>query len=329
MSTSRTSNGSALWMAAAILMLSAQSLLADAPPDGVSCPVADECLSCCPEQPPCFVVRGGALVLRPRSHGPVPLVNAGNTTLEAADLDLNFQAGWELAGIWNAGPNLGFELRYFEVDSWTKTIEDQFVSGIQTSNVQGYSILTFPVFDIVELVSYRSALQSGEINARLASWESITLLAGFRSLALNESIRIDATASDAEVDVINQLYGFQVGLEGNWSWRRLSLTGFCKGGAYNTKSTLDIPTFSAQDLVPVINNHVTLVGEAALLANIDVTRNLSFRTGYQVLWMPGVALATDQFTSHPPNGVYGNDLEVLTNSGVFFHGFFLGMEGRW
>src|SRR5262245_30910043 len=144
-----------------------------APPDIACCPGTDDCWADCDPAWPRFIVRAGALALRPQGRGPVPLVTGSNPNLQAADLDFKFQAGWEIAGIWNAGSDLAFEVRYFAVDSWTRTIENQFVSGIQTSNVQGYSILTFPVFDTVELASYRSALQSGEINARLASWESI------------------------------------------------------------------------------------------------------------------------------------------------------------
>ena len=177
-------------------------------------------------------------------------------------------------------------------------------------------------------VSFEQRLRSGEVNARLNAWQPITLLAGFRSLALNESLFMDVAFDQALINVSNQLYGFQVGVEGIWSWGRLSLTGFCKGGAYHAKSTLDLSAFDP--VYPVaVNNHATVVGEAGLYMNLNVTRHWSFRGGYQALWTPDLALATTQVSEEFPQGISGADLTVLTNSDVFFYGFFLGAEARW
>src|SRR5262245_44230484 len=99
MRSSRTLAGVLLSLAAITPLLGNEASIAPAgPPDFACCPGTDDCWADCSSTWPRFIVRGGALVLRPQGRGPVPLVTGSNMALQAADLDFKFQAGWELAG---------------------------------------------------------------------------------------------------------------------------------------------------------------------------------------------------------------------------------------
>ena len=58
----------------------------------------------------------------------------------------------------------------------------------------------------------------------------------------------------------------------------------------------------------------------------NLTDRLSARVGYQLLWLEGVALATDQLDNSNPS----IPIATLDNGGgVFYHGGFAGTEFLW
>jgi hypothetical protein len=49
------------------------------------------------------------------------------------------------------------------------------------------------------------------------------------------------------------------------------------------------------------------------------------RTGYNLIWIEGLALAPDQLDFSNT----GDDAELQDGGGVFLHGVNIGLEGRW
>src|SRR5262245_46662784 len=100
MRTSRALTGLFLSLAGITSLPGYESSSSAMAPDCPNCTGIDDSWTDCGAAWPRFIVRGGALVLRPQSRGPVPLVTGSNAVLQAADLDFKFQAGWEISGIW-------------------------------------------------------------------------------------------------------------------------------------------------------------------------------------------------------------------------------------
>jgi hypothetical protein len=68
------------------------------------------------------------------------------------------------------------------------------------------------------------------------------------------------------------------------------------------------------------------VGELGLSGTYQLTRVLTVRGGYNLMWIAGVALAPDQldFTDLPSSGT-----ALDRGGGIFLHGANVGLEARW
>ena len=72
------------------------------------------------------------------------------------------------------------------------------------------------------------------------------------------------------------------------------------------------------------------IGEAGVNGSFQVTRCLSVRAGYQIIWLQDVALASNQIpvTGTPVGGVI-TPTGIDVNGHVFFHGINLGADFRY
>jgi hypothetical protein len=82
-----------------------------------------------------------------------------------------------------------------------------------------------------------------------------------------------------------------------------------------------------------IHNDVAYVGDASLIATYRVNYQWTVRGGYQLLYVDGVALATDNFNIEPPAGPFGPfgaRVPFVDDDGsAFYHGLFVGAEYMW
>ena len=181
-------------------------------------------------------------------------------------------------------------------------------------------------------------IQSAEFNWRRKTCTPITWLAGFRWVEWNEGLQIvdtynRGTAFDRiDTQTGNDMYGGQVGAD-VMLWNRgqdVTVNGVGKAGIFYNQaySRTNVPT----EIVPIdgdaVADQTAFFGEVGANASVKLTHWLSWRFGYSVYWLSGVATAVDQLErvgQAPP-------LErprINTNGSVLLHGATTGLEARW
>ncbi len=302
----------------------------------------DPCQDLCECFQPRWTIRSGALYLvrdRPRDQ---VLVTDGfspqsTALLNASELNPGVAWGVELNAIRHRFLDTCWDLegRYFGIDGW----------GAATTPVlsPGGSVVQFadPIGNIndpaVVSGSYQSRLYSVELNARRQLRDWLQILVGFRYLDLDEeglSILRDTgpgiNFSHTRVTADNQMWGFQLGADARlWSWEQLSIELAGKAGIYSNDASNHMT--HTQTVTPTVytaaakRNNTAFEGEMGLTACYQLNRNWAFRTGYQVLWIEGVALAPDQVAAIDP--LLGTS-SVRTDGSPFYHGGFITLEYR-
>jgi hypothetical protein len=100
----------------------------------------------------------------------------------------------------------------------------------------------------------------------------------------------------------NELFGLQLGAESLlWSYAdRLRVETAAKAGAYgNAASSGLFYQLQNRGATTPYEQHayrgnVAFVGDVAISGSYQITHNLAVRGGYQLLWLSGVAIATEQ-----------------------------------
>ncbi len=180
-----------------------------------------------------------------------------------------------------------------------------------------------------------SWLQSFELNLRREVYPNVALLAGFRYVEFNEQWMLRQYAPEELIGIDsftrNSLFGFQIGSEALlFSLNRFKLESALKAGIYgNAASGVETTIaqtnqFSFWYSRDALRGAVAFVGDINVSAAWQLTRNMSIRGGYQLLWLAGVATATDQLRQFDESTFATN-----TAGSVFFHGAMVGLEYGW
>lgn len=188
------------------------------------------------------------------------------------------------------------QVRYFGVDSW-----------------DGDSLMNQDDLQY----NYLSSLHSTEVNLRRQTTDCLTLLGGFRWVELSEEVS-ELPGKGDPVRARNHLYGGQIGAE-LLVWDRcgpLRVTSGVRAGIFHNRASYDAPTLEVSDRT----SHTAFLGEFDVTARYQVTPSLALRTGYQLLWLEGVALSGNQLDNVIPPG------PVDTSGSPFYHGVTIGAE---
>ena len=184
------------------------------------------------------------------------------------------------------------------------------------------------------------SIQSAEFNWRRKTCTPITWLAGFRWLEWNEGLHIvdqynglDGLAFDRiNTQTGNDMYGGQVGAD-VMLWNRgqdVKVNGVGKAGIFYNQaySRTNVPT----EFIPLdgdaVADQTAFFGEVGANASVKLTHWLSWRFGYSVYWLSGVATAVNQLErvgQAPPLELP----RINTNGSVLLHGATTGLEARW
>ncbi|MCY2988118.1 MAG: hypothetical protein NTY19_09685 [Planctomycetota bacterium] len=253
--------------------------------------------------------------------------------LNAADFQFGFDAGLDVSVTRQSTNGPGIEFRYFGVEPWNATTTTPTTVG-DWLTINTARLFEKEAGNTID-ARCRAELQNFEINGRLPLHERLTMLVGFRYLELDE--RFDATLPGAEIPFAyeaitrNRLYGVQFGGQAVvWDvGGPLSIEGVGKAGVFANCAAQD----SAFRIVPPIGpenvasahgqaNSTAFVGELGLQANYHLTERLSLRGGYRLLWVDGVALATDQVGVS--DFIFGRGLDA--SGDAFYHGAFVGLQ---
>ncbi|MAT14160.1 MAG: hypothetical protein CMJ46_02705, partial [Planctomyces sp.] len=234
----------------------------------------------------------------------------------ANDVDYDNELGhrYRLERMNNDGS--GFDMEYFGVNDWSDTVRwvDEQIFVLGTDIGAGSAA-----------ISSDSEFHSWEINGR-REWDPwTTFFAGFRYMNLDEYTGVsgagDVQNVFASIDVSNNLYGVQLGLD---------RTLFDNGGVLTVDMSFNLGVFYNSIDAQTVNfptGFDTEEGAASLLRelnfnmNLAVTDHISLVGGYTLIWLDDLALGPDQFRP----GVTTID----ESSNIFVHGGNLGLQFVW
>lgn len=246
---------------------------------------------------------------------------------KAHDFDFGTHTGFDVTLSRSVSHRRDLQLRYFEVDGWEDT---------QSIATTFNELLRFNASPPVFVVSgdaisstYRSRLHNAEISTICDVYDWLSLSSGFRYLELSEfgttSLVNAAVPYTYEVNTRNFLYGGQAGMLASlWYNDRISIDINGKAGIYGNHSrhratsATNVATVTAAGS----DDRAAFCGELAIQGMTRVTGNLSFRVGYRLLWLDGVAVATDQLAVSNFNNGTGFD----GSGDAFFQGAYVGIE---
>lgn len=169
---------------------------------------------------------------------------------------------------------------------------------------------------------------------------TVDWLAGFRWAGLDEAASLQLSGGDFtgpssyNVRSSTNLFGAQIGGRGRMEWDRWAVDGWAKAALAGSAMSQSADPIVAVNVPepPIRSGRGATEGGVGFIGDLNV--NLSYRlsdtwrlrTGYNFLWLTGVALAPNQFdfgsTSTAGTGLNGG-------AGVFLHGANLGLEAAW
>jgi hypothetical protein len=255
-------------------------------------------------------------------------------------------AGPRYAVTWHRDACRALEINYFQVGSFPGAAA---VTAPPGTTLASQTLGGVPFFfsDVVSAELQTSAeIKSWEFNLRRGMGGPITWIAGFRWVEWNQSMVITDEFFDSETGTSgtdyyatttgNNLYGGQLGAD-MMLWNRgnrFRVNGLAKAGVYYNHQAYQRATVIS-DSIGIGNDSVTasddtasFVGELAVIGEYRLTNWLSWRAGYTLFWLGGVAVPANQvelsdFTSLPPTA------SVSPYSSALLHGVTTGLEARW
>lgn len=304
---------------------------------------------CCPK----WIIQADALFLWQNNIASRPLFldsATGATVLDSNDINPSVGIGPRIALFHNFNQCNAFEANYFIVQSLTGTANLPPPGPYEQGSLHGlgYSDITDATVDT------DSQIQSLELNFRQRKGFA-TLLTGFRyvqwtsTMQINDNFAAVAPPAAAGSDVFttttgNELYGGQLGCD-LMLWnrgQRIRVNGVGKAGvffnqAFQRSNVTTSATVLPGGFIPInktISQSIqkaSFFGEIGGNATINLTNWLSWRIGYNVFWLSGVATPANQLsvaTVDPGTGSVASN-GINTSGSVLLHGVNTGVEARW
>jgi hypothetical protein len=127
----------------------------------------------------------------------------------------------------------------------------------------------------------------------------------------------------------NDLFGLQAGAEGTFlTIGRLAVGGIAKAGVYDNRARQSAAVSMEKQVYHATarGDRLAFVGQGGIQATYTVTRKLSAKIGYELLWLDRVALAPGQIaeTFSGTNPTSETATGVDTGSSVLLQGFTAG-----
>jgi len=273
---------------------------------------------------------GAVLLQRSKPISQALLVDLNRDPLfNANQFNFSVQAGPDINAIYH-GNEFDLDFRYFHVNQAS-------AEGSYVPLTDAILNLHTPLFlsETPTEFNYRTSLQSVEANFRQNYSPRFTLLAGFRYLSLRDDLgaKFDAIGIppvDVHMIGINRLYGAQVGADmilvdgGRWQIQSAAKAGLYGNGAqslgrYSVEQNADISYSVSRSLL-------SFVGDINFTGVYAISEHWAVRGGYQLLWLSGVALGSDQYSTN--SVVYAADASVADGD-VFYHGALVSLQASW
>ncbi|MFH1922632.1 MAG: BBP7 family outer membrane beta-barrel protein [Planctomycetota bacterium] len=292
---------------------------------------------CCPGPSWCFTA--GMLIMERSRPEDTTLVTdsyqtGGAELLNGNDLDFGFQGGFEFSAIRRNVHRTCWDLeaRYVRIDGWEATRDPVYSEA--GAVVQYIRPIGDTEFDGTISGSYDSHFDSFELNLRRPfCCGAYTFLAGFRFAELDERAALTHNIDSGyeltthDVRAINDLYGFQLGADARlWQCRCWSADTFLRAGVYSNRvvSNVAVTQTGGPDYVArAEDNHTSFLGELGVTATYRLNPCTALTAGYQLMWLEGVAVASDQVAVSDP---IGGITAVDTGGSPFYHGAVISLE---
>ena len=310
---------------------------------------------CGPSYCPKWTFQADALFLWQNNIASRPLF-IDNTTeanlLDANDVRPTVGIGPRLALLREFDACNAFEANYFIVQS---LLGD---ASLPLTNPPAYEqadINGFIYNDIDSVaVNTKSLIQSAELNYRRRKG-FVTFLAGFRwvewmsAMQINDTFTTTTGTSFSGDDSFltqtgNELYGGQLGCD-LMLWNRgqtIRVNGLGKAGvfynqAFQRTTIMTMAPPGSPGFTPITATEsqsmqqTSFFGEVGANATVELTRWLSWRVGYTLFWLSGVATPAEQLsvvTLDPGTGATVTN-GINTSGSVLLHGVTTGVEARW
>jgi hypothetical protein len=295
--------------------------------DCCDCNLCCGCFGYCPT----WDVVVGALYLHRSRPDPTAILTAPTGTPATVLNGSNFRFGWD------AGPDIMVRRRMNSGIIWEgRYFNDRGASAFY--NIP--SITTFRVAGIGVTIlgggglnnRYTTTLDSTELNALAPISSRFAIIGGIRAIYVRDTLGVNLAGSSLNIarwDDGNQLFGGQTGISANLSnpGDRLQITGWLKAGVYNNSAD---NTFRSQIVASNRNSAdaTSFVGDANIAAAYWITPHIALRSGYQILWLDRLALATEA-APRTTQVVGGTNSPANTNGQLLYHGATAAVEIAW
>ena len=278
----------------------------------------------------------------------------GATALDANQLVPGMSAAPRYAVIYNRDQCRSIEVNYFSIwgfEAERQAIGVEDIDGRLTGTLEMNNLAGLNFSEIGAAQAATSAhIQSFEVNLRKVEWEWVRWITGFRwvewgqRLALSDAVLnevdptppIEPSAVDfLSVATLNNLYGWQWGADA-MLWNnggRLRVNGIAKAGVYYNHQAVQQTLYDNFETPPAAvaadRDTVSFFGEAGITGSWAITNWLSWRAGYTLFWLEGIATPANQLSSTSVNPELTSTGSVSPFGGVFLHGVNTGLEARW
>lgn len=284
-----------------------------------------------------------------------PLVlnlNTNQVLLTTHDLDFNWAGGVRTTVGFKLDPCCdcscccrAVEFTYFGIYDQEASATVALADQLRIPGDLGLAVNNFFFADVVN-VDYRSELHNFEANFPCCcccyncdgtAGRSVEWFGGFRYVNFKErfsllSIDFQESSTLYDIRTKNDLYGAQIGTRvrrqsGRWGFEATGKAGiFANDASQDTGALIDFPNFQVRPARSADETDVAFLGDVNFTVIYQLNSTWNLRTGYNLMWIDGVALAPDQldFTNTATSGT-----QLTNNGSVFFHGVSAGLEARW
>lgn len=303
--------------------------------DDAGCSNCDACGACnmgqCCCGPTCSVTAGAVFLHRSRPGAQTLIVPTTGPGVISNGGDFDFG--------WDAGPDLTIERRMASGNIWQVRYfsDDDAVAPVRTYGAVGnVRIGSFSNFGATALTGGDlTSLHSTEVNWLHPMGDRCTFLAGFRWIELHDDLTYNivfpAFNANYKWDENNHLYGAQTGMILNlWNLNSpFKLDAGLKAGIYGNVAD------NAFSLVPSTGgffggggheNDAAFAGEIDVTGAYCITDHIAIRGGYQVLWLDGLALATNQAANATAHSTQAG---IDTGDKLLYSGATAAVEFTW
>lgn len=299
-------------------------------------------------------------------YAPAPFYDTasypGAEAFNANQLRPGFSAGPKLDLFYSDPSGFGLELSYFNI------FNQSAAQAIGPNGPATWLVMKAPgTFWQTQDFPYQAmtwddvtSLYSAEANGRWALSRSLTLLAGFRWLHLNDALTGALSPADRNAptwkqtdpfdnlfqvapgnapagsyppfwttNTANNLFGVQIGATGPmWELGRFSFDGTIKAGLFDNDAEQSAGVSMQKKVYPsqAATDQPAFVSEAGLELKYRVAQGLTLKVGYEALWLDGVALAAGQIQETLTTPTSVRALGVNSRSSVLFQGADFGFE---